>query len=147
MSEIDREYSCHVDGKWTNVLPLDDLVRGIKAHIRAVESCNERLAKENKELKDEHYRDKEICDLSKRLQEATQDLRRGFPISEEKNRKIQAWIQKHDEEVHGADYKNHKYRKSSSIGGAYKYEFVPTSIGTFGTVICSCGARFDFGEA
>lgn len=74
------------------------------------------------------------------------NLKYGFPISENEHESIQAWIKNHDEEKHGADYKNGKYRNSGAIGGAYTYEFTPTSIGTFGRVRCSCGRCFDFRE-
>ena len=30
------------------------------------------------------------------------------------------------------------------VGGKYIYKFVPTSIGTIGKVVCSCGEEFTF---
>lgn len=29
-------------------------------------------------------------------------------------------------------------------GGRYEYIFVPTGLGISGTVVCSCGAKFEF---
>lgn len=85
MSEIDSRYTCYVDGK---LLSLDDLVRGIKAYIQSVEQRNTYLEKENKKLKDEHFKDKSIAKMSQELKEATDDLYRGFPISEKEMESI-----------------------------------------------------------
>ena len=63
------------------------------------------------------------------------DYLRGFPVTEEEEKKIKEWILSHDLISTGA------------IGGRFKYEFVPTSIGTVGSVIDSTtGEKFTFRE-
>lgn len=146
MGEIDRTYFTNVDGKWTNVVPLEESFRSVKAHIEMVEERNKYLEEENKKLKDEHYKDAEIQDMKSKLEESINDLYRGFPIYEDEYKKIESWKKKHDEEAHGADYENNKFRNGGAIGGSYTYEFTPTSIGVLGRVRCTCGAYIDFGE-
>ena len=147
MSELDMRYMTGVDGVMTHVAPFDEAVRSIKAHIQSVEKRNGYLEKENKRLLDEHFKDEELSKMKEELAEARKELNRGFPVSEDEWNRLKEWQRQHEEEVHGADYANHKYMKCGAIGGNYTYKFVPTSIGTFGTCICSCGAEFDFQEA
>ena len=147
MSELDMRYMTGVDGVMTHVAPFDEAVRSIKAHIQSVEKRNGYLEKENKRLLDEHFKDEELSKMKEELAEARKELNRGFPVSEDEWNRLKEWQRQHEEEVHGADYANRKYMKCGAIGGNYTYKFVPTSIGTFGTCICSCGAEFDFQEA
>ena len=147
MSELDMRYMTGVDGVLTHVAPFDEAVRSIKAHIQSVEKRNGYLEKENKRLLDEHFKDEELSKMKEELAEARKELNRGFPISEDEWNRLKEWQRQHEEEVHRADYANHKYMKCGAIGGNYTYKFIPTSIGTFGTCICSCGAEFDFQEA
>ena len=141
MSEIDSRYTCYVDGK---LLSLDDLVRGIKAYIQSIEQRNTYLEKENKKLKDEHFKDKSIAKMSQELKEATDDLYRGFPISEKEMESINIWEEKHEIEKHGLVTEKMRMKFQGCCGGKYTFEFVPTSIGTIGTVKCSCGDSFTF---
>lgn len=121
------------------VHPFEECLMSIKKRYEDAEATIEKLEKENKALKDEHYKDEEL----KRIQEELTSLRRaryrGFPISEDEQEKIKEWQRKHDKEVHGVT-------NVTAIGGKYTYEFIPTSIGTFGSVKCTCGAKFDFQE-
>lgn len=146
MGELEMRYTTGVDGVLTHVAPFDEAVRSIKAHIQSVEKRNGYLEKENKRLLDEHFKDEELSKMKEELAETRKELNRGFPISEDEWNRLKEWQRQHEEEVHGADYENHKYVKSGAIGGSYTYKFIPTSIGTFGTCICSCGAEFDFQE-
>ena len=41
-------------------------------------------------------------------------------------------------------YMEQRLRAGGCCGGRYTYQFVPTSIGTVGEVICSCGEKFTF---
>jgi len=65
-----------------------------------------------------------------------------FELSESQETKINVWKKSHD----------CKYKKSSdemfrgAIGGQYTYEFVPTSIGVFCGVKCSCGQKLDISK-
>lgn len=53
-------------------------------------------------------------------------------------------MDKHDREAHNCKSLGDKVKRGGCIGGTYTYEFVPTGIGTVGTVKCSCGAAFKF---
>ena len=61
------------------------------------------------------------------------DSVRGFPISEKESESISNWIRSHN--CPDANCK---------CGSQLTYTFSPTSIGTFGEVQCSCGAKFEF---
>lgn len=145
LSETELRYSLYQDGQLIEVFPLKECFQSIEQHIKRVEDRNLTLAAMNESLKNEHYKDAEIQRLQNVIKVQKEEMDRGFPISEEDFSKIQEWIQKHDEEVHGANYAEHKYRHAGAIGGSYTYEFTPTSIGTFGRVKCTCGEHFDFG--
>ena len=125
--------------EYITVHPFEECLMSIQKRYQDAEAEIEKLEKENKALKDEHYKDEEL----KRIQEELTSLRRaryrGFPISEEEQEKIKEWQRKHDKEVHSVT-------NVTAIGGKYTYEFIPTSIGTFGSVKCVCGAKFDFQE-
>lgn len=147
MGECEAEYSTYSDGAYTHVVSLDESVRSIKAHIRSVEMRNKYLEEENARLKDEAYKDTQLQEMRESMERMRQEIRYGFPVDEEEHRRLEEWKRKHDEEAHGADYSQKKFRYSGAIGGSYTYRFTPTSIGTFGTCVCSCGAKFDFQEA
>ena len=102
------------------------------------------LEEENKKLKDEHYKDSEMQRMKTELEKAKDDLHRGFPISKEEEEKIKEWQLKHDAEKHGLKTMEQRLRAGGCCGGRYTYQFVPTSIGTIGEVICSCGEKFTF---
>lgn len=66
--------------------------------------------------------------------------RKCFDITENEQKAIDEWVEKHTQEKHnGSHY-------SGAIGGRYTYEFTPTSIGTVGVIKCSCGDEFTFKE-
>ena len=121
------------------VHPFEECLMAIQRRYKDAEAAIEKLEKENKALKDEHYKDEELQKMQEELASLREDLSRGFPISEEEQEKIKEWQRKHDKEVHGVT-------NVTAIGGKYTYEFIPTSIGTFGSVKCVCGAKFDFQE-
>lgn len=116
----------------------------IQERIDILEGQNKRLIKEIGRLKSEHYKDEELSTMETQLESMKKDYYRGFPISEEEQKSIREWMKKHDEEVHGCNSLKDKLRRGGCIGGTYTYEFIPTSIGTIGTVKCSCGAEFTF---
>ena len=120
------------------VHPFEECLMSIQKRYQDAEAAIEKLEKENKALKNEHYKDEELQKIQKELTSLRQARYRGFPISEEEQEKIKEWQKKHDEEVHCT--------KTGAIGGKYAYEFIPTSIGTFGSVKCICGAKFEFQE-
>lgn len=116
----------------------------IQREINLLEYQNKRLSEENSRLKNENYKDEELSKMKTQLEKMQQDYYRGFPISEEEQKSIREWVDKHDKEVHHARTLGDKLKLGGCCGGGYSYHFVPTSIGTIGTVKCSCGAEFTF---
>lgn len=133
-----------ISGEWCTVYELDKALKAIKVrHMHDMDriKC---LEEENKRLKEETYKDDKLLLMKNRLERMEKDYYRGFPISEKEEKSIREWINKHDEEVHGCHTSEEKLRRGGAIGGTYTYEFIPTSIGTIGTIKCSCGATFTF---
>lgn len=116
--------------------------------IKKENDYNERLIKslreDYKKLRDEYDKDEEIQKMKAEVKRMRSDYYRGFPISEEEEKQIREWQEKHDSEVHGLHSFNDKLRASGCIGGRYQFLFTPTSIGTVGECICRCGERFKF---
>lgn len=133
-------------GSWCRVYELDEALRAIKVRNMHDQDRIRRLESENKKLKEENYKDEELTAMRVQLEAMRKDYYRGFLISEEEQKNIRNWMDKHDEEVHNCHTLEDKIKRGGCIGGTYKYEFVPTSIGTVGTVKCSCGAEFTFQE-
>lgn len=123
---------------------VSDLCQGIIDKTDTYEKRIKYLEEENKKLKDEHYKDSEMQRMKAELKKAKEDLYRGFPISEEEEKRIKEWQDKHDAEVHGLKTLKDRVHAGGCIGGRYSYEFVSTSIGVVGTVKCNCGAKFTF---
>ena len=125
---------------------IDTFVEDIKHELQGKDIRIEYLEKQNQELRDEKYKDNELSRMESELKTMQEDYYRGFPISEEGQKSIREWMNKHDEEVHHARTLDDKLKLGGCCGGRYTYEFTPTSIGTIGTVKCSCGAKFTFQE-
>ena len=123
---------------------VDKAFKTIKERIDYLESQNESLMQENERLRSEHYKDEELSKMRDKLLQMNADYYRGFPVSEEEEKQIREWMNKHDEEVHNCHTLDDRLRRGGAIGGTYTYKFIPTSIGTVGTVKCSCGAEFKF---
>ena len=141
-----------VDGEFTKLADMDtaceEFIKNVKYHYEKCKAANDRLKKENAELKDEHYRDEELQKWKAIAEEARADCNRGFPISEREWEAVKAWMDQHDREAHTLSLGDDStfVKRGGAIGGNYKYEFIPTSIGVIGTVYCSCGASFQFQE-
>ena len=116
----------------------------IQREIDLLKYQNRRLNEENCRLKNENYKNEELSGMRRQLEKMQQEYYRGFPISEEEQKSIREWVDKHDKEVHHARTLGDKLKLGGCCGGRYSYHFVPTSIGTIGTVKCSCGAEFTF---
>lgn len=126
---------------------MNNVAEALNAVKREFDAQNARiiyLQNQNKKLKEEHYKDTELKEMKEELERIKADMYRGFPISEEEEKKIKEWQDKHDAEVHGLKTLKERVHAGGCIGGRYTYEFVNTSIGTVGTVKCSCGAKFTF---
>jgi chromosome segregation ATPase len=125
---------------------IDELLQKIKNTFDEKNKKIKILKNEISELKDSHYRDKELSRLKTELDNTKQDLRRGFPITEYELNKINEWKRKH-EEVHGLKTIEERLKSQGCCGGVYEYRFIPTSIGVIGSIICSrCGDSFKFRE-
>jgi len=141
-----------VDGEFTKLADMDtaceEFIKNVKYHYEKCKATNDRLKKENVELRDEHYKDKELQKWRDAAHQAQDDLHRGFPISEKEWEAVKTWMEQHDREAHSLDSDDDStfVKRGGAIGGNYKYEFIPTSIGVIGTVYCSCGASFQFQE-
>ena len=123
---------------------IDTFAEDIKDELKRKDMTLKYLELQNRELYDEHYKDHELKQMLDELNKMKDDYYRGFPISEEENKNIKEWIDNHERDVHGCYTLEDKINRGGCCGGTYTYEFVPTSIGTIGTVRCSCGAKYTF---
>ena len=136
-----------------------DLKTGKMLHVHTFDECiailnhrynrmKENLYHANQEIKkllSEHYKDEEITRLKKRIEELEATPEYGFQISAKQYEQIREWMVQHDLEKHNCS-KNKRHNLDGAIGGRYTYSFVPTTIGTIGSVQCSCGDKFTFME-
>lgn len=102
------------------------------------------LEEENKKLKEEAYRDKELARMKELLEEARKDLSRGFDISEAEEKAIDEWIEKHEAKKRKLKTPYQRMKAQGVSGGRYSYHFYPTALGTAGVIRCYCGAEFEF---
>lgn len=128
----------------------NETIENLCSKIQEIDDGKDRrikyLEKENKELKDEHYKNSEMQIMKEQLDRMRKDYYRGFPISDKEDDAIKEWCNKHDVEAHGLNTLDKKLKAGGCIGGRYSYKFVPTSIGVSGSIVCSCGASFEFQE-
>lgn len=124
---------------------LDELQRCIKHMKNRIESLESELEK----TKDEKFADETIQKLQKENKELKEDYYRGFPISEEEDKKIKDWMDKWmDDHIHYGmmDDRHYGIKNMGAIAGGFTYKFTPTSIGTSGKVIAPNGDEFEFQE-
>ena len=95
-------------------------------NYRGVCNQNDYLRKEIEKVKSEKYADEELTKMKSEYEKMKSDYYRGFPISEEESKKINEWIKKQMEKNPST---------GGTIGGRFRYEFIPTGIGTVGTII------------
>lgn len=117
-------------------------IYSILYHMDSVLEANDRLKDEIQKLKAENFKDNEIQQAKKELKEMEADYNRGFPISEEEEKKIENWKLDHMLNKHPHEFKDPS--AFGAIGGNFSYTFTPTSIGVIGYVQCSCGEQFEF---
>lgn len=120
---------------------LDDIEKTLQQvydHYRNVCNTNDYLRKEIEKVKSEKYTDKELSRLKSEYDKMKSDYYRGFPISEEEDKKINEWIEKQMKKVPGI---------GGASGGRFTYQFTPTGLGTAGTIIDGfTGDKFTFQE-
>lgn len=119
----------------------DDLEKSFLNILEYIKDSENKVKKMEEQL-EEYNKDTEIQKLKKEIEDLKNELAYGskFEITAEENEKIKEWINKHIEEKHNGN------RYAGAIGGQFIYEFIPTSIGTVGTIKCSCGDSFCFCE-
>lgn len=124
-------------GIWIMDSIENDLKR-IYDHYRKVVNENDYLRKENERLKSKAYKDEELSKIQTTYEKMKGDYYRGFPISENEEKKINEWIEKQMEK---------NMNTGGAIGGRFRYEFIPTGIGASGTIIDEfTNDRFNFQE-
>lgn len=117
---------------------FEDCIKSLEEYNQKQEQKIAALRAENNLLKEEFYKDKTIRRLKEEVSNLQPELRLSFDVSEKEWEEIKKWKKKHEQEKHeGNNY-------HGAIGGNYSYVFVPTSIGTIGTIRCSCGEEFTF---
>lgn len=112
---MDREYSCHRDGKFIIVPPIEELCLELKDKFLRQEEEKKRLIEENKHLKSVSYKDDELRRLKEELSIIEKQNRNGFVITDDELEKINEW-------------------KKNNKSHSYTYSFVTTSIGVEGTI-------------
>lgn len=120
-----------------NEKDIEKLFNCLRGNILGKENTIEYLRSQLEKAKADTYKDAELVKIKARYEEMEKDYYRGFPISKSEEKAIKEWQTEHEKAHKGGH---------GAIGGKYTYIFVPTSIGTIGTIKCSCGANFDFQE-
>lgn len=87
---------------------------------------NDYLKNEIEKVKSEKYADEVLLKMRSEYEKMKSDYYRGFPISEEENKKIKEWMNKQIEKNPST---------GGAIGGRFSYKFIPTGVGTIGIVI------------
>ena len=117
-----------------------------EAIMEIIDRINDAETKKDEAYKqlEEWNKDEEIQKLKSEIESLQNKLwntrRYSFEITPEEHEAIEEWKKKHVKEKHNGD------AYAGAIGGRYKYIFVPTSIGTVGSIKCSCGETFCFSE-
>ena len=107
-------------------------------HYRDVCRQNDYLRKKIEKVKSEKYADEELSRLKSEYEKMKSDYYRGFPISENEEKKINEWIEKQMEK---------NQNTGGAIGGRFSYKFIPTGVGTVGIVIDGItGETFTFSD-
>lgn len=110
------------------------IVKNVEDGLKKRDEEIARLREENKRLMEESYKDSELQMIKSKCKAMQEDLRRGFPITEDEDTKIREWIEKHLT-------KRHKL----IVNGRFKYEFQDFAEVSVGSVVCTeCGESFTF---
>lgn len=129
------------EGKTYDVIESEEdvlqLLHLISANFDHTRKRIKYLEEVNKKLKDKAYADGRLKEMQEQLDRMKGDYYRGFPISERDEKVIADWKTAH-EKVHVGGH--------GASGGKYSYTFVPTAIGTFLVVKCSCGEKLELDD-
>ena len=143
MKDIEK-WMRNQEGKIIHIPVIDEVCDILKTKFEHQEKIIESLYNKIDTLEDEKWKDKELQKMKEERDKAVANAYRGFPISADEEEAIQDWIENHEKEKHYNP--NRKFPRGGAIGGSYTYCFVPTSIGVFGSIKCSCGEEFTFQE-
>ena len=116
----------------SNEKDIEKASESIKETILWYKSVVNTLREKVNYLESENYKDEELQKMKAQLEKIQEDYWNGFPITKKEYDDINEWKKNHDATEHGNKDSYH-----GAIGGGYIYEFVPTSIGSFGTCYCS----------
>lgn len=139
------EYQKVLNGEFKTIKDFDGCLENLRYLSEMDKQTIERLRKENEKLRDEKFKDETIRDLQSQINDLTNRLNRAFEISENNSKKINNWMRTHIKQKHWNHFTDSPI-STGAIGGKFTYKFFPTSIATFGEVVCSCGAKIDFEE-
>lgn len=117
--------------EFKHVHPLNECIDSINERFNDLIESNQSLQKRLKEIQDDKWADDRLQQMREELERMRREYYRGFPISDDEQKKIDQWM------------KNHTH-PCGAIGGAHSYIFTPTSIGTVGKIKCICGEEFTF---
>ena len=124
-----------------NIWIMDDIKKTLQQvydHYRSACNRNDYLKKEIEKVKSEKYADEELSRLKSEYDRMKSDYYRGFPISEEEDKNIKEWIKNQQKKNPGI---------GGAAGGRFTYKFIPTGLGTVGTIIDGfTGDEFTFQE-
>lgn len=134
MAYHDHEYMASRDGRSVTVPTLDKLLLVIKDKVMRLQEEVEYWKNQYQTVSDEKFKDEELTRMKKELEEAKSRMHRGFDVTEDEWKAIHEWM----EQFRDCDY--------GTIGGGFTYEFMPTGIGTVGTVKNISGKSFTFRE-
>lgn len=136
-------FSMFYEGSLLQVPTTDEILKALKCRNELNMDRINALEKENERLKSEAYKDEELLKMKKELDELKRNCQRGFPITEEEQKEIDKWIEKHEASIHGIS-PNDFTMKIGVLRSSYTYNFYPTQFGVCGKIKCSCGAKFEF---
>ena len=114
------------DGSMWTIHDLKSLLQEVYDDYRSVVKTNDYLKNEIEKVKSEKYADEVLLKMRSEYEKMKSDYYRGFPISEEENKKIKEWMNKQIEKNPST---------GGAIGGRFSYKFIPTGVGTIGIVI------------
>lgn len=143
MSDINH-WTHSKDGEYIQIPPMETLCKILKTKFENQEDLINQLRQQIKTLESEKWKDEKLQEMKEQYDKMREDYYRGFPISKKEKEKINAWIDKHEKEKHPRP--ENSFPRGGAIGGSYTYHFTPTSIGTFGSIQCTCGEEFTFQE-
>ena len=119
-----------ITGEFKDIIGLYDAVDNIKSVIEETINYAQAVEEENKALKSDAWKDEQLRSMKKERDCMLKDYQRGFPISEDEQKRIRNWATRHRRLYHPTNGDS-KYDGCSLI-----YEFRPTSLGTVGAVHC-----------